>query len=146
MWNRVYKMRSVIIIVAILSIFLWYIWPILFGGGFNDITRQNRGLIRQMKYSTHGRLIKKVIMTQYGSIDISVYVKSSAKDEEVLALAEDIKLLINDNHPNPHIDINLFLRHDGFDKLYDIFRRPLKDSDEIEWFQSWPVPTATPTP
>jgi len=146
MWNRVYKMRGVIIIVAILSIILWYIWPILFGGGFNDITRQNRGLIRQMKSSMHGRLIKKVLMTQYGTIGVSIYVKSSAKDEEVLALAEDIKLLINDNYPNPHLDIGLFFYYDEFTKLYDIFRRPLKDSDEIEWFQSWPVPTATPTP
>ena len=137
MGNRVHLIRGVIV-VAVLALFLWYIWPILFGGGFNDITRQNRSLIKQMKSSTYGRLIKKVTMTQYGTIGIFVYVKSSAKDEELLRLAEEIKLLINDNYPNPHLNIGLNLKYDAFNSIYDFFRRPHKDSDEIEWFQTWP--------
>ena len=90
---------TVLIIIVALSTALYLIWPIIFGGGFHDITRQNGDLIRQMKSSGHGRLIRRVIVAQRLTIYIDIFVRRSASGEEILALVEEIKPLIDDTFP-----------------------------------------------
>ena len=120
--SKVKKTLTIIVTMAAIitvSFIIWYIWPLL-NGGTQNITRQNRDFIKQMRDVTYGNLIRKVNVNLIGELEITVYVRLSAKDEELLALAEVIKPLVDERFPNAAVFLSFI--YDGNNILYS-YRR-----------------------
>jgi len=138
--NAIAKRRLLITIAVVLplTLILWFLWPLLFWGGLRDITRENRVLINQMKASEHGHLIRRVRMSEIGTISIRIFIRSSARNEEVLALANEIMPLIEETFSMG--SVHMSFRFNDFDTLYSFFGRSRHKDEPFEWSQTWPEP------
>jgi len=121
---------QVIAVVVTLALLLSLIAFIIHFNTFRDITREHRDLINQMRATEHGHLIRRARMDMIGGdIYINIYIRSSAQDKEVFALANEIKPLIDERFLTT---VDLRLRVNAHNPLYRFYR------SRSEWTQTYP--------
>jgi len=91
-----------------------------------------------MKASTHGHLIRRVRIYQKGITSVSVYTRSAATDEELLALAEELQTVLEDKFF--YSEVNLTLQIVSHNILYrSTWNRESGFNGMHEW-EVWIVP------
>jgi len=125
------------VVIIPLVLLLFFISLFIYLDNYRNVTRQHKDLISQMRATEQGHLIRRVRMDLIGTLIIDIRVRSSAKDDEVLALVNEIKPLIEETIPVGSVNITL---RSNFETFYGFLGRSREWDDSFEWVQHYPIP------
>ena len=89
-----------------LVLFLGFISFSIYFNNSHNVTRQYRDFINEMKATEHGHLILNVRMDLRGALSINILIEST-EGEEMLALVNEIKPLIEERFPSSEIGLTI---------------------------------------